>query len=177
RVHWGGLLYQELLWPAVGAFAAGAALTTMGNGPAAAEARSWERLNRIDAGTQVVVRTTNSIDINNADGRVYNGIVDEDVVGSNGQLLIPRGATVELLARPAPNNEVRLDLDSILINGQRYAVNATGNSLGTAGQVDRNNRTLGANQETLEHVGGGALLGTIIGAIAGGGKGAAVGAP
>jgi len=63
----------------------------------------------------------------------HNGIIDEDVVGTNGRLLIPRGATVELLARPAANDEVRLDLDSILINGQRYAVNATGNRVGTAG--------------------------------------------
>jgi hypothetical protein len=49
--------------------------------------------------------------------------------------------------------------------------------VGTTGsRLDPRNSGIGTNQETLEHVGGGALLGTIIGAIAGGGKGAAVGA-
>jgi len=35
---------------------------------------------------------------------------------------------------------------------------------------------IGNNKRTGEYVGGGALLGTIVGAIAGGGKGAAIGA-
>ena len=35
---------------------------------------------------------------------------------------------------------------------------------------------VGANKRTAEMVGGGAVLGTLIGAIAGGGKGAAIGA-
>src|SRR5216684_3730602 len=39
-----------------------------------------------------------------------------------------------------------------------------------------NNRGIGANRRTGEMVGGGAVLGTLLGAIAGGGKGAAIGA-
>jgi hypothetical protein len=35
---------------------------------------------------------------------------------------------------------------------------------------------IGKNKKTAEMVGGGALLGTVIGAVAGGGKGAAIGA-
>lgn len=57
-----------------------------------------------------------------ADGRVYRGVVDEDVYDDSGHLAIPRGASVELIARPRANNEVWLDVDSILINGERYAV-------------------------------------------------------
>ena len=44
------------------------------------------------------------------------------------------------------------------------------------GGIDVRNSGIGNNQETIEHVGGGALLGTVIGAITGGAKGAAVGA-
>src|SRR5437588_230317 len=69
--------------------------------------RNWQRLDRLDAGTQVVVRTTQPIDINNADGHVFTGIVDEDVLSRDGRLLVPRGATVELLARPGASNEIR----------------------------------------------------------------------
>jgi outer membrane lipoprotein SlyB len=40
----------------------------------------------------------------------------------------------------------------------------------------KDNRGIGANKRTAEMTGGGALLGTVIGAVAGGGKGAAIGA-
>src|SRR5205085_10045913 len=63
----------------------------------------------------------------------------------------------------------------VTVNGQRYAIHATRNPVSTGG-VDVKNSGIGNNDETLKHVGGGALLGTVIGAIAGGGKGAAIGA-
>ena len=66
-------------------------------------------------------------------------------------------------------------IDSITVNGQRYAVDATRHPVATSG-IDVKNSGIGNNDETLKNVGGGALLGTVIGAIAGGGKGAAIGA-
>jgi hypothetical protein len=123
----------------------------------------------IDAGTTIQVRTNEQINTDTADGRVYTGVVDKDVMGSNSRLVIPKGSNVELIARKTSNNELALDMDSITVNGRRYSVAVDEN-------VQANKEGLGVNQRTGKYVGGGAALGAIIGAIAGGGKGAAIGA-
>src|SRR5262245_35208105 len=116
----------------------------------------FEPLSRIEAGTSVEIRTTESISTRNPDGRVFEGIVDRDVFDSSGRLAIPEGSTAELIVR-REGNEMVLDLDSILVNGERYAVSTTGsNALGTTGDTS----SLGINRETGTYVGGGALLGT-----------------
>lgn len=140
-----------------------------------ASAQTWDPLNYIDPGTTVQVRTTQTIDEASVDGRVFMGTVDNDVRDTNGRTVIPRGSTAELVVRTGTNNELYLDLDSITVNGRRYAVDATRHPVPRGG-VDVRNSGIGNNQETIQHVGGGALLGTVIGAIAGGGKGAAIGA-
>jgi len=140
-----------------------------------ASAQSWTPLGYIDPGTTVQVRTTDSIDESAVDGRVFRGVIDQDVRDAQGRLAIPRGATAELVVRRNTDDDLYLDLDSVTVNGQRYAVDATKHPVSTGG-FDPKNSNIGNNQETLEHVGGGALLGTVIGAIAGGGKGAAIGA-
>jgi hypothetical protein len=129
----------------------------------------------IDADTTLKVRTTEAIDVKTADGLVYTGTVDEDVLDRDGLVAIPEGSTVELMARKS-GNELTLDLESVTVNRQRYAVLADQSTVGTTGQLGAGARTIGANRDTATYVGGGALLGTIIGAIAGGGKGAAIGA-
>src|SRR5205823_13030320 len=134
---------------------------------AAAQGRS----STIDAGTTITVRTNDTINANDSDGRAFSGVVDQDVVGRNGNVAIPRGSSVELVVRRVSNNELALDLDSVMINGERYGIETEENIVGS-----QRNQGLGANQRTGEYVGGGAVLGAIIGAIAGGGKGAAIGA-
>jgi hypothetical protein len=129
----------------------------------------------IDADTTFVVRTTQAIDVKSADGLVFTGMVEEDVLDRNGEVAVPEGATVELLARK-DGEEMTLDLESVTVNGQRYALQADTSSVGTSGQRGGGISTLGANRDTATYVGGGALLGTIIGAVTGGGKGAAIGA-
>ena len=129
----------------------------------------------IDADTTLKVRTTEAIDVKTADGLIYTGTVDEDVLDRDGLVAIPEGSTVELMARKI-GNELTLDLESVTVNRQRYAVLADQSTVGTAGQRESGPRSIGANRDTAVYVGGGALLGTIIGAIAGGGKGAAIGA-
>ena len=129
----------------------------------------------IDADTTLKVRTTEPIDVKTADGLIYKGTIDEDVLDRNGEVAIPEGSTVELMARKS-GDEMTLDLESVTVNGQRYAVLADQSTVGTTGQLGAGARTIGANKDTAVYVGGGALLGTIIGAIAGGGKGAAIGA-
>ncbi len=123
----------------------------------------------IDAGTTIQVRTNERINTDTADGRVFTGVVDKDVMGANGRLAIPKGSNVELIARKTSKDELALDMDSITVNGRRFSVAADEN-------VKAQKEGLGANRRTGEYVGGGAALGAIIGAIAGGGKGAAIGA-
>jgi hypothetical protein len=137
--------------------------------------RTSQARTTIDADTMLKVRTTEAIDVKSADGLVYTGTVDEDVLDRNGEVAIPEGSTVELMARKN-GDEMTLDLESVTVNGQRYAVLADQSTVGTTGQLGAGARTIGANKDTATYVGGGALLGTIIGAIAGGGKGAAIGA-
>jgi len=129
----------------------------------------------IDADTMLKIRTTEAIDVKAADGLIYTATVDEVVLDRNGEVAIPEGSTVELMARKS-GNEMTLDLESVTVSGRRYAVVADQSTVGTTGQLGAGARTIGANKDTAVYVGGGALLGTIIGAIAGGGKGAAIGA-
>ena len=152
-----------------------AAAAAMLISPQLAAAQSWTALSRIEPGTTVQVRTTETIDAQSIDGRVYTGTIETDVRDTQGHLAIPAGATAELVVRRGPDNELVLDLDSVTINSRRYAVDATRNRIGTSG-VDVRNSGIGANKETARNVGGGALLGALLGAAIGGGDAAAAGA-
>src|SRR5205807_1257885 len=75
----------------------------------------------------------------------------------------------EVIVHRVGDHDMTVDLESITANGRRYMV--------AANTYETSRRSgLGSNRRTGEYVGGGALFGTIIGAIAGGGKGAAIGA-
>ena len=142
--------------------------------PAVGSAQSWDYVNPIPAGTTLQVRTTEPIDTQSMDGRIFTGTIENDVRDTQGRMAIPRGATAELVVRRDADNDLVLDLDSVTVNGRRYGVDATGNRVG--GGIDIKNSGIGANKETARNVGGGALLGAILGAVIGGGDGAAAGA-
>jgi hypothetical protein len=126
---------------------------------------------RIDPGTVMTVRTNEPISEARADGRIFTGTVDQDVMGSRGEVAIPRGSNVELIVRVARDNDLILDLDSVTVDRRRYAISTDAN------RIESNDRdTVGANSRTGKFVGGGAILGAILGAAVGGGKGAAIGA-
>jgi hypothetical protein len=125
----------------------------------------------IGTGTSITVRTNETIDVKKSDGRVFSGVVNQNVMDANGTVAIPTGSNAELIVRKASNKDLTLDLESVTVNGQRYAVTADASRL-SGGQRDG----IGKNKRTAEFIGGGAALGAIIGAIAGGGKGAAIGA-
>ena len=145
--------------------------------PAIAGAQAWDYVNPIPAGTSIQVRTTEPIDTQSMDGRIYTGTVENDVRDTQGRLAIPSGSTAELVVRRGPDDELVLDLDSVTVNGRRYGVDATRNRVGTAGVGEAvRNSGIGANKDTAIHVGGGALLGAILGAAIGGGDAAAAGA-
>jgi hypothetical protein len=129
---------------------------------------SAQRAGTLDVGTTIDVRTSEEINTNSSDGRVYSGTVERDVQDGKGNVAIPQGSYVELLVRKE-SDQFALDLDSVSINGERFAIQAQNT-------VISDRPGIGANERTGEFVGGGAVIGAIIGAIAGGGKGAAIGA-
>ena len=83
-----------------------------------------QELRRLEPGTTIAVRTNQMIDVDRQDHRVYTGVVDADVRDTNKRIVVPRGSAVELSVRVARNNELVLDLESIVTNGQRYAIDA-----------------------------------------------------
>jgi hypothetical protein len=124
----------------------------------------------IPSGARIPIRIDQSIDVNvPSDGRVFTGTVAEDVMSPSNNVMIPRGAHAELIVQNLEGDEGTVDLDSITFNGRRYMVDAE--------KYDVSRRTgVGKNERTSKYVGGGAVFGTLLGAIAGGGKGAAIGA-
>jgi len=124
----------------------------------------------VPAGADISVRTNETIDSRDpSDSRSYSAQVDRDVVDSRGNVTIPRGSDAALVVRNVGDNRIALDLQSVTIDGERFVVNSE--------SINQNGREgIGGNKRTGEFVGGGAVLGTLLGAIAGGGKGAAIGA-
>ena len=95
---------------------------------------------------------------------------------AEGDVVIPRGSNAQVIIRSAAKGgrirgaaDLVLDLQSVSVDGQEYA-------LDTVNISARGKDGVGANKRTAEYSGGGAAIGAIIGAIAGGGKGAAIGA-
>ena len=126
----------------------------------------WAQSSFVPSGTEIKVRTDDQITATTADaGHHYNGIVAESVTDSGGQTIIPRGAPARLTATK-DGSKVALDLTSVSVDGRRYMIESKGYKEGS----------LGANKTTAKYAGGGALAGTLIGALAGGGKGALIGA-
>jgi hypothetical protein len=131
----------------------------------------------VPAGTEIAVRTDQTIDSQSAnEGQLFPAEVQQDVVDSAGNVVIPRGSQAELTIRSVNagngatgSNDLALGLDSVNVGGNTYRVS-------TQDVAQQGNSGLGKNKRTGEYVGGGAVLGTLIGAIAGGGKGAAIGA-
>jgi hypothetical protein len=126
----------------------------------------------LQSGTEIKVRADQAITAGNNDvGKTYPGSVAEEVRDANGNVIIPRGARAQLEVVRGDNNKgVALDLRSISYNGQRFTVDSNTTSGGVGGTG------IGVNKRTGIFVGGGALAGTLLGALAGGGKGAAIGA-
>ena len=130
----------------------------------------------VPAGTELVVRTTEPIDSQNArTNQTFAALIEQRVENGTGNVIVPEGSHVRLIIRHLSSGgtsgspEMALDIQSIDVDGRTYEVNTTDLTL-------ESDTGIGKNKRTAETTGGGALLGTIIGAIAGGGKGAAIGA-
>ncbi len=107
----------------------------------------------VGPGTDIPVRSDARIDVSKWDkGRIYPGYVARDVRGRDGDLAIPRGAKAELVVRQTGPNDFALDLESVTVNGKRYAVDTTGPQF---------------NMPREDYDQGRGIVGAIAGAIAG----------
>lgn len=130
----------------------------------------------VPTGSEISVRTNDSIDSASAQpGQTFSAQIANDVMGGAGEVLVPKGADAQLVLRQVSSggttgsSDLTLDLQSITTGGHTYQVSSED-------VQQSSNRGLGKNKRTATMVGGGAVLGTLLGAIAGGGKGAAIGA-
>jgi len=127
----------------------------------------------IPAGTIITARMIDSVDSDRARlGETFRASIDEPI-SLDGQIVVPRGAdaTVKLVEdKEAGKFEGRtiltLELVEVMANGRMVDI--------TTGGVSRASGSRGA--KTGKVVGGATALGAIVGALAGGGKGAAIGA-
>jgi hypothetical protein len=127
----------------------------------------------LTSGTEIKVRTDTAINAQSAAaGQSYAATVSDDVRDTSGNVVIPRGARARLATVATGDNQISLALSSVSANGQRYSLNTNSSQAESTTAKEG----VGKNKRTAKYVGGGALAGTLIGAIAGGGKGAAIGA-
>ncbi len=104
-------------------------------------------------GTQIQVRTDRPIEMHTWDrGRVFPARVARDVIARDGDVAIPRDSYAELIVRQIGPNQMALDIESVTVNGMRYAMDTTGPRFDANGDYNR----------------GSGLLGNIVGAISGG---------
>jgi hypothetical protein len=142
-----------------------------------AESVITTKTNELPVGTEVTVRTDETIDSRKAaEGQVYAAEISKDVLDTHGDVVLPRGSNAQVVLRSASKgghftgaSDLILDLKSVSVDGRLYQLN-------TADLRRKGKDGIGANKRTAGYVGTGAAVGAIIGAIAGQGKGAAIGA-
>jgi hypothetical protein len=127
----------------------------------------------LTSGTEIKVRTDTAINAQSVTaGQTYAATVSQDVKDSSGNVAIPSGSRARLAAVRTNDNQITLALKSVTANGRRYSLNTNS----TQAESTTAKQGVGKNTRTAKYVGGGAVAGTLIGALAGGGKGAAIGA-
>ena len=148
------------------------------NRPQSAPPRMYQRpappLLRIPARTPLYVRMLQTVDSHHTKpGTGFRGILVRDVALSNGIIAIPRGAYVEgtvIDARPPGHltgrPQLALQLSNVIVGRTSYVLSS----------YVWAHRGPGKGEETASSVAGGAGLGAVSGAIAGGGPVALLGA-
>ena len=127
----------------------------------------------IPAGTAFRVRTIDFIDVDVTEaGARFRGALDDPIM-SGGDVIVPRGAFVTLVAAKVQqggkmkgSDLIELKVNSIMVGGRSYPVVTTVSE----------SKSDGEGKKTAGKVVGGAGLGAIFGGIVGGGKGAGIGA-
>jgi hypothetical protein len=107
----------------------------------------------IPRGTEIRVHTQGPITVAKWDrGRIYQAVIERDVVNRDGRVLIPRGVYCEMIVRQLAPQQLTLDLESITVNGRRYAMDAAGPEF---------------NMDPDQYNNGGGIIGNILGAVSG----------
>lgn len=127
----------------------------------------------IRAGTPFRVRTIDPIDVDSTKaGAKFRGSLDDPIM-SGGDVIVPRGADVVMVAakvsqggRFKGSDLIELKVNAISVGGRPYPVVTSATEAKSGGE----------GKKTGRKAVGGAGLGAIIGGIAGGGTGAAIGA-
>ena len=86
----------------------------------------------IPKGTKIRVRTAEPIDLGSCGVHTFQGVVARNVIGSMGQVLVSKGAPVELTAEPVSANQVALSLNSVVTNAELFG--ARGSAFEEEGQ-------------------------------------------
>ena len=116
------------------------------------EATIKTRTNVLPVGTQVAVRTDETIDSGKAvEGQTFAAEIARDVRDANGDVVIPRGSNAQLLIRSASRGgrftgaaDLVLDLHSISVGGRQYRVD-------TADLAQKGRDGLGKNNQCRFH--------------------------
>ena len=120
----------------------------------------------VPTGTVIKVRMIDSINSDKTNvGNSYRANVDEPVI-VDGRTIAPQGADAAVRAQRVGTEETGLVLSEITVNGRKYST-TTENA-----EVSAKSHSKGS----AAVIGGSAVVGAIIGAFAGGGKGTTVGA-
>jgi len=128
---------------------------------------------QIPANTTVTIRMIDGVDSSvNHPGELFHGSLEAPIVADD-QVVVPRGADVYVrlasatsTGHVAGSSKLCLELVKLEFQGQSYPLVSSSYSLSGGSR----------GKDTAKKVGAGAVLGTLIGAIARGGKGAAIGA-
>lgn len=126
------------------------------------------------SGTVLTIRMIDSVDSQRDHvGQTFRASLDEPVLDSGGNTLIPRGADVvvklvddQQSGKLAGRTVLTMDLASVRVNGRDVEIDTESVTEQSGSRTARSGKVIG----------GTAALGAIIGALAGGGKGAAIGA-
>jgi hypothetical protein len=127
----------------------------------------------IPSGTVLTIRMVDSVDSErDRVGQTFNASLDEPVLDPSGRTVVPRGADVVVkLVDDQQSGKIEgrtvltLDIMSLRIDGRQVDIDTTA--------ITQESGSRGAKSAKV--IGGTAVLGAIIGGIAGGGKGAAIG--
>lgn len=141
-----------------------------GNSP---QQRTSAPVESIPAGTVITVRTIDPIDSQKVQvGQTFRASLDESIVANN-QTVAVKGSDVllKLVAvkqsgKITGSTELTVEVDSVLIDGNRIAVSTEGVTSASGGR----------GQKSAKVIGGSAAVGAVLGGIFGGAKGAAAGA-
>jgi hypothetical protein len=127
----------------------------------------------IPGGTTLRVSTIDAIDVDSSQaGKTFRGSLSDPLM-SGGNVLIPRGASVVLVAAKVEQGGSMKGSD--LISLKANSITVGGKPVPIVTNVVES-KSAGEGKKTTRKTLGGAGLGAVIGGIAGGGQGAAIGA-